>query len=83
MKRNSPSAFVSMFFEAIDIVEGFFTGRVQTGAYFLQPVQSYLPQYVTIMTRMTTLHGIPPLQIAVMSDGAPVEGGGQNVHHHA
>ena len=35
------------------------------------------------MTRMTTLHGIPQLQIAVMSDGAPVEGGGQNVHHHA
>lgn len=35
------------------------------------------------MTRMTTLHGISPLQNVVMSDGAPVEGGGaQNDHHH-
>ena len=35
------------------------------------------------MTRMTTLHGIPPLMIIVMLNGAPMEhGGGQNVHRH-
>ena len=39
--------------------------------------------HVTTMTRMTTLHGIPPLLIVVMSNGAPMErDGGQNVHHH-
>jgi len=32
---------------------------------------------------MTTLHGISPLQIVVMSDDTPVESGvGQNDHHH-